>query len=84
VLYQIVSVVGATLVLLAYALSQSGRLKPTDLVYGVMNFVGASLLTWVAVVDWRVGFILLESIWAVLSLVPLIRKSIIQHEQAPL
>jgi len=79
VLYQIVSVVGATLVLLAYALSQAGRLKPADLAYGVMNFVGASLLTWVAVVDWRVGFILLESVWAVLSLMPLLRRSALRR-----
>lgn len=73
-LQQLVSVIGAGLVLLAYALSQGGRLRHTDLAYGLMNFLGASLLTWVAIVDRRLGFILLESVWAVLSLVPLVPR----------
>jgi hypothetical protein len=59
---------------MAYALAQTDRLRPTDVAYGLMNFLGASLLTWVAVVDRRAGFILLESVWAVLSLLPLIRR----------
>jgi hypothetical protein len=71
--YQFVSLAGAVLILAAYALSQAGRLGPRDVSYMVMNVVGASLLTWVAVVDRRVGFILLEGAWAVLSLVPLLR-----------
>ncbi|MEJ2204138.1 MAG: hypothetical protein P8170_08510 [Gemmatimonadota bacterium] len=73
-LYQLVSVLGAALVLLAYGLSQAGRLRPTDVAYGLMNLIGASLLTWIAVVDRRLGFILLESVWAALSLLPLIRR----------
>ncbi len=70
-LHQVVSVVGALLILAAYALSQAGRLRPSDVSYAVLNFVGAGLLTWVAVVDRRAGFILLEGSWALLSLLPL-------------
>ena len=73
-LQQLISVAGAGLVLLAYALAQTGRLRPADVTYGLMNFLGATLLTWVAVVDRRAGFILLESAWAVLSLLPLLRR----------
>ena len=71
---QALSLIGALLVLGAFALLNTGKLRPTDLSYGLANFVGASFLAWVAVVDRRVGFILLESAWAVLSLLPLIRS----------
>lgn len=70
---QLVSLAGAVLILLAYGLSQTGRLGPHDSAYMVMNLVGAALLTWVAVVDRRAGFIVLEGTWAILSLVPLVR-----------
>lgn len=72
-LYQALSLAGALLVLGAFALLNAGRLKPDQRSYIFMNFVGASLLTWVAVEDRRVGFILLESSWALMSLLPLFR-----------
>ena len=72
-LYQVVSLLGALFILTAYGFSQAGRLTPTDRLYAVLNFVGAVLLTWVAVVDRRAGFILLEGSWAILSLLPLVR-----------
>ncbi|MDP2959773.1 MAG: hypothetical protein Q8N53_25440 [Longimicrobiales bacterium] len=73
-LYQALSLIGAALVLGAFGLLNAGRLRHTDVSYGLMNFVGAALLTWVAVVDRRVGFIILESSWALMSLVPLFRR----------
>lgn len=73
-LFQLISLAGALLVLAAFGLLNAGRQKPTDLSYVLMNFFGAALLTWVAVVDRRAGFILLESSWAVLSLLPLVRR----------
>jgi hypothetical protein len=72
-LLQLVSLAGAALILAAYALSQAGRVGPSHAAYMAMNFLGAALLTWVAVADRRIGFIILEGAWAVLSLVPLVR-----------
>lgn len=71
---QLVSLAGAGLILAAYAFNQAGRLGPSDVAYTAMNLIGASLLTWVAVVDRRIGFIVLEGSWAVLSLLPLVRR----------
>ena len=71
--YQVVSLVGAVLILLAYGLNQSGRLQPSDRSYSLMNLIGATLLTWVAVVDRRAGFVLVEGAWAVMSVIPLLR-----------
>lgn len=71
---QALSVAGALLVLGAFTLLNTGRMRPTQVSYCVMNFLGASFLAWVAVADRRAGFILLEGAWAIMSLVPLFRR----------
>ena len=73
-LYQVISLFGAALILGVFGLLNAGKLRPTDASYCIGNFVGAALLTWIAVVDRRAGFIVLEGSWAVLSLVPLLRR----------
>ena len=72
---QIISLVGAALILVAYALLQANRLDQKSRTFCVMNFVGSGLLTWVAIVDRRIGFIILEGAWAPLSRVPLLRRT---------
>ena len=73
-LEQIMSVVGAVLILVAYAALQANRIDQKGRTFCLMNFFGSGLLTWVAIVDRRVGFIILEGAWALLSLVPLLRS----------
>ena len=73
-LLQLASLVGAVMVLGGYAALQTGRLARESVAFCLLNFVGSALLTWVAVVDRRVGFILLEGLWAVLSLIPLLKR----------
>lgn len=73
-LFQILSVIGAAMVLFAYAANQRGRLTRDDVWYNVLNFVGSTLLTIVAIIDRRVGFILLEGLWAIFSLPPLLAR----------
>ena len=72
---QVISLVGAALVLAAYAALQGGRLAREDRLFGALNFFGSLLLTWVAVVDERAGFIALEGIWALLSLPGMLRRA---------
>lgn len=74
-LLQVVSLSGAFLILVAYAGIGRGWLKPTSKTYALMNLVGSLLLLWVAISDQRWGFILLEALWALVSIPPLLRSS---------
>jgi hypothetical protein len=65
---QAVSVVGALLILLAFAANQLGRLDTSNLSYQIANFVGSGILAIVAVIEVQLGFILLEGTWALISL----------------
>ncbi len=71
--HQIISLSGAVLILTAYVANQAGRLGPEKRLYSLLNLVGSLLLLWVAIIDWRWGFILLECAWAAVSIPPLIR-----------
>ena len=74
VLHQIISVVGAVLILAGYAALQRGLLDRDDRAFSVLNFVGSSLLAWIAIVDQRLGFIVLEVAWALLSVPGMVRR----------
>jgi hypothetical protein len=72
-LYQLVSVLGAVMVLAAYVALQRRWLLLSDRWYYGLNFGGAALLTLVAVVHRQWGFILVEGMWALISIPPLLR-----------
>ena len=65
---QVISVFGALAILGAYAANLLGWLGPANLSYSVANLIGSGILTFIAVVDEQFGFILLESVWALVSL----------------
>ena len=72
-LLQILSMVGALMVLVAYAMIQSGVWRELDAGYLALNIVGSLLLGLVAIADQRLGFIFLEFAWAGLGLVGVVR-----------
>jgi hypothetical protein len=63
-LLQVMSVVGALMVLAAYGLNQGGIWRELHAGYLALNIVGSLVLGVVAIVDQRAGFILLEFAWA--------------------
>lgn len=72
-LEQAVAVVGACLVLLAYALQRFQRISAESAFYLTLNFIGGALLCWAAIGTGQIGFILLEGAWALISLLGLWR-----------
>lgn len=72
---QIVQVVGALLILAAFTATQLGRLDPHSRVYLVLNLVGSVVLTALAYHERQWGFLLLEAVWALVSLWGLIQVS---------
>ncbi len=72
--YQVISLFGAAMILIAYIGLQRGRLGRNDRSFNVLNFAGSALLAWVAVIDWRMGFIVLEGAWALLSIPGMFRS----------
>jgi len=72
-LLQVISVLGALMVLSAYGLIQGGVWHELDTGYLAFNIVGSLLLGIVAIADQRIGFIFLEFAWAGLGLVGVAR-----------
>lgn len=70
---QIISLVGAALILLPFAALQFGKLHQEGVLYTASNLIGSSILLYVAILDNQYGFILLETVWALVSLRGLLR-----------
>jgi hypothetical protein len=64
---------GAILVLLGYVLGQLGRIDTGSKSYLLINLIGSALLAADALAGRQWGFLVLNGVWAVISLINLIR-----------
>jgi hypothetical protein len=71
---QVAQVVGALLILAAYALAQFGVLNQRSYWYIGLNLVGATALAILAWHEEQLGFLLLEGVWALVSAVALVTR----------
>jgi hypothetical protein len=65
---QAVQILGSLLILAAFIAGQLRRMEPSDLAYVLLNLVGSSILAIVALIEQQWGFLLLEGVWALVSL----------------
>ena len=64
---EVLQVVGAVLILTAFAAIQRGAVAPHARSYLVLNLAGGLILSWVAVNERDWGFLLLEAVWSIVS-----------------
>jgi hypothetical protein len=72
---QILQVIGAILILSGFTLAQAKRLDPNDYPYLVVNLAGSGILAVLALIERQWGFLLLEGVWALVSLVAIVRRA---------
>jgi hypothetical protein len=71
----LVQILGSLLVLAAFAGAQRGRLDTGSRTYLILNLLGSATLAVLAAHDRQWGFLLLEGVWALVSLHSLTRTS---------
>ena len=67
-LEQLLEIAGAVMILAAFALVQFRGLDRHGMVYLALNLLGSAILTVLAAVHQQWGFLLLQGVWAVVSL----------------
>lgn len=82
----VVEIVGALTILVAFAAAQAGKLQQRTITYQLLNLLGSGVLATIAAVQLSWGFLLLEGSWAVISLLGLLnlqrRKDLQRHKEA--
>jgi hypothetical protein len=64
---QVIQIIGALVILGAFAGSQLGELPTDSRLYLILNVIGSAILTVLAVIEGQIGFVLLEGVWAAVS-----------------
>lgn len=75
IILQSVQIAGSLFILVAFIASSTGKTVPSSWGYLIANAVGSAILTVTAVITLEWGFILLEGVWVLVSIISMIRKS---------
>jgi hypothetical protein len=71
---QVIQIIGALMVLSAYAAAQTGRWSTDDPVYLWLNLIGSAILATLAAISSNWGFLLLEGVWAIVTAESLLKR----------
>ena len=64
---QVIQIVGTLLILFAFGAVQFERMETTSRTYLALNLAGSAILAVLAIASSQWGFVLLESVWALVS-----------------
>ena len=74
-MFDIVQIAGSLLILVAFVAALRGRFDQSGYPYLVCNAAGSAVLTVTAIITLEWGFLLLEGVWALVSLYSVARKA---------
>jgi hypothetical protein len=72
---QLFSFAGALMILIAYAGHQFGKMNPRSVAYNLLNAIGSGILGYVALFPFKLGFVVLEFAWVVISIWAMTRRA---------
>ena len=72
--WQAFSFVGAMMILVAYLGQQMRWMRSTSATYNLLNIVGSGMLCYIAFFPFKVGFVVLEGTWVLISIYAMIRN----------
>jgi hypothetical protein len=70
---QLISFLGALLILIAYVGHQMSLINARRATYNLLNAAGSAILWWIAFHPFQVGFFILEGVWTLVSIWALLR-----------
>jgi hypothetical protein len=70
---QVASFLGAMMILVAYVGHQLKWMDARSAGYNILNAVGSAILAYIAFHPFQVGFVVLEVVWALISVYALMR-----------
>ena len=71
--YDILGTVGVGVIVVTYLLLQLGRIKSEQLVYSLLNGIGATLILISLYYDFNLPSVIVEAFWLVISVFGIIR-----------
>jgi hypothetical protein len=71
---QVIQIIGAVMILVAYAAAQTGRWSTDAPIYLWLNLFGSAILAVLAAMSQNWGFLLLEGVWAIVTAHSLLKR----------
>ena len=72
--WQAFSFVGAMMILVAYGGQQMKWMNPRSMLFNLLNIVGSAMLCYTAFYPFKLGFVVLEGAWVLISVYAMIRN----------
>ena len=73
--YDFVGTTGVVIILATYFLLQTERLSSTDVIYSLLNLIGAALIALSLLFDFNVSAFIIEIAWMAISVYGIIRSA---------